>query len=263
MADTRHLGCRSVRSGGSSPPSSTKKKVENKEKNPHIGGMNQENSIDPDKIKAFLEEMCEIFGDEFVVIGGWAVHAHNCKAKSFDGDAMISYAVEGTLRDSYLVTKNARMKKSQFICEAGCDIDLYVEHQHGLRIPFEEVQAYSKLVGKLRVATEEHLLLLKLDAFKDRRHTPKGRKDAEDLLNMLAHLPFNGAEIFEKHLEDEDRNLLAEVVKDKTAAMTLCKGNAVEAKDMRQKAKATLETISGEKQKTHPERDKNAPPDLC
>lgn len=219
--------------------------------------------INPDKIKEFLEEMCGIFGKEFIVIGGWAVHAYECKAKSLDGDAMVSFAAEGTLRDSYIVTKNARMKKSQFLCEAGCDIDLYVEHQHGLRIPFDELQAYSRTIGKLETACPEHLLILKLDAYRARKHTPKGAKDREDLMSMLAGIPLKKTEIFQKYLENADIAALQEVVEDRTCALGLCGQNASAAKTLRQKAAKALATITDDKSRTHPNPNENPPGDLC
>lgn len=219
-------------------------------------------TINPDEIKKILENLCETFGDEFVVIGGWAVHAYNCKSKSFDGDAMVSHIVEGTLNDSYIVTKNPRMKKSQFICEAGCDIDLYVERQHGLRIPFSEIQAYSQQIDRLRVASPEHLLLLKLDAYKDRKHTPKGTKDKEDILSMLAKVPLKKKEIFDTHLDGEDKELLKEVLADKAIAMTLCNQNAFEAKQLRSNASKALKELTNEKPRIPTQKLKDPSQDL-
>jgi len=214
--------------------------------------------IDPIKIKEFLEELCQSFPEDLIVIGGWAVNAYGCKGKSLDGDAMVSHTVEGTLRDSYLVTKNLRMKKSQFICPYGCDIDLYVERQHGLRIPFDEIQAYSQKKGHLRVAAPEHLILLKVDAYRDRKNTPKGSKDKEDILSLLGKVSLTNKDIFERHMEKEDAETLKEIVSDTITALNLANQNSFEAKILRDKAKKTLQYIcENEKQSTRSKKSKD------
>jgi len=167
---------------------------------------------DPQKIKEFMQFLSQTLNDEIIVIGGWAVHAYGCKDTTFDGDAMISYRAEGELGDSYLITKNPRRKKSRFQCEANCDIDLYVEHQHGFRITFEEIQAYHEKRDGMNVACPEHLLVLKIDAFKDRHGKPNGAKDKEDLIRLLIHALFKHPSILEKHFEPEALELLPKAV---------------------------------------------------
>lgn len=197
-------------------------------------------TIDPEAIRSLMQEFTKAFGEEFITIGGWAVAAYGAKGKSLDGDAMISYQVEGILRDSYLVEKNPRMAKSQFICEAGCDIDIYVERQHRLKIPFDEVQAYSNELGGLRVPCPEHLLILKLEAYKGRRATPKGEKDQEDLLQLLDKAAFKNPEILEAYLSEEDQEMLVAITDNVALSQKVCTGNPVEAKTLRTNAKNKL-----------------------
>ena len=211
-------------------------------------------TIDPEAIRSLMQEFTKAFGDEFITIGGWAVAAYGAKGKSLDGDAMISYQVEGILRDSYLVEKNPRMAKSQFICEAGCDIDIYVERQHRLKVPFDEVQAHSKELGGLRVPCPEHLLILKLDAYKCRRATPKGKKDQEDLLQLLVKAPFKNPEILEAYLSEEDQAVVAAIIEDVALSQKLCAGNPVEAKTLRANAKTKLNGLLKKKLTSSPEQ---------
>ena len=222
------------------------------------------NAINQNRIKKVLETFCDHFTGEFILIGDWALHSYSKShpLKELEIDAIVSYAAEGTLNDSYIVTKNPRMKKSQFICEAGCDIDLYVERQHGLRIPFSEIQAYSQQIDRLRVASPEHLLLLKLDAYKDRKHTPKGTKDKEDILSMLAKVPLKKKEIFDAHLDEEDKELLKEVLGDKEIAMTLCNQNTFEAKQLRSNASKALKELTNEKPRIPTQKLKDPSQDL-
>src|SRR5258708_475811 len=89
------------------------------------------------RINAHLIKVSSSMPKEFIVIGGWAVHAHGAKEYSFDGYAMVSFIAHGILRDEYHIVPNPRLDKHQYHYQ-GFDVDLYIEHQHKLRIPFEE-----------------------------------------------------------------------------------------------------------------------------
>lgn len=52
-----------------------------------------------------------------------------------------------------------------------------MEGQHDLAVPYEGMAAHSELRLGIRVACLEHLLILKLRAFLDRRGSAKGDKD--------------------------------------------------------------------------------------
>jgi hypothetical protein len=218
---------------------------------------------DPQKIKEFLEEMCGAFQDEFIVIGGWAVNAHKCKDHSYDGDAMVSYEVEGTLRDSYIITKNSRLKKSQFLSPAGCDIDLYIENQHSLPVDFSELQAYAQKIDNLVVACPEHLIILKVAAAQNRTNTPKGDKDKEDLLLMAANCQFKTPDILKTHLDNEEWEYLREVIDDKKTAMRVSNQNAMAAKTLRARAHQNLlANHNYEKQGPRPRQSQDTPGNL-
>jgi hypothetical protein len=222
----------------------------------------------PEKIRGFLVRMTETFGNQFITIGGWAVNAYACKGKSLDGGAMISFQTEGSLRDSYIVEKNPRMKKSQMLCEANCDIDLYVEHQHGLKVPFDEVQAYCQKKAGLVVPCAEHLLVLKLQAFKERRNSPKGNKDQEDMLQILAKVPFEHPEILERYLEEEDLEILLETTKNVPCSLRITSENAQAAKQLRNQAKRKTGQLlnackePSEKPNPYSGKDQNLAPNL-
>jgi hypothetical protein len=106
------------------------------------------------------------------------------------------------------------------------------------------------------------LLLLKLDAYKDRKHTPKGTKDKEDILSMLAKVPLKKKEIFDTHLDEEDKELLKEVLADKAIAMTLCNQNAFEAKQLRSNASKALKELTNEKPRIPTQNLKDPSQDL-
>jgi hypothetical protein len=199
----------------------------------------------PLAIKSFLEELCASFGKEFIVIGGWAVYSYNARNLTFDGVAVISYEVQGCLRDSYAVTKNARMKKEQFVGPTGHDIDLYVERQHGLPVDYGELHAYAKQRADLWVACPEHLITLKLEAARDRQGSPKGEKDKLDILALLS-LPdeeFANPELLAKHLDDEKWASLRRISQDTQATGKFCRGNEWDAKNLRKALSAKLEML--------------------
>ncbi|MBV9392322.1 MAG: hypothetical protein JOY96_10560, partial [Verrucomicrobia bacterium] len=179
---------------------------------------------DPLQIRSFLVELCQGLHPDFIVIGGWAVYAYSPYKMSLDGDAIISYAAEGTLRDSFEVTKNLRMKKSQFLSPLGIDIDLYVENQHSLPVSFAEAQAYSRQIEGLTVVCPEHLLVMKLRAALQRGTTAKGLKDRQDIIAILDRAEFLNPELFEKHLSNEDWQILHEVIRDSDAVLAYLGG---------------------------------------
>src|SRR6185436_10365237 len=101
----------------------------------------------------------------------------------YDADFYISFADMGDLRDIEEVTANRRLSKHQMI-KHGFEFDIYTERQSTLVLPYDVVLASSQIVGGIRVASPEHLLVLKLEAFADRKGSAKGDKDAKDLLRI-------------------------------------------------------------------------------
>lgn len=193
------------------------------------------------RIRAELAELSGLLDGDFIVIGGWAVHAYKPFQLTFDGDAMVSLEAAGVLRDFYEITPNPRMRKAQFVSRAGCDVDLYIERQHGLRVPFDRAQAASRVVEGLRVACPEHLLALKCDAALARRGSAKGEKDTCDLVALLSldasHYTLPGELVF---VSPEGWELLAAVASDVAASERFCGGNSKEAARLRRDLAAAL-----------------------
>lgn len=197
--------------------------------------MNADEQQDALRIREFLAEMCADLAPDFVVIGGWAAYAHGSGQLSLDGDALISYAALGTLRDLYEVTPNHRMKKEQFRGPTGHDIDLYVERLHGLAVPFDEAQACAQQRGGLLVICPEHLTILKLKAEAARRGSGKGDKDALDIILLWEKglADFAYPELLTTALDAPDWTRLGEILADKRLTEIACDGNAWEAKALR------------------------------
>ncbi len=179
-----------------------------------------------ERIKEHLIKISRSMPKEFIVIGGWAVHAHGAKEYSFDGDAMVSFVAHGVLRDEYPVVPNPRLDKCQYHYQ-GFEIDLYVEHQHKLRVPFEELQAYAQEKMDMWVACPEHLLVLKLGAIKDRGHSPKGQKDKEDVAKLLMVIaPQPNCALLNSHLNDDDIKVIYEIVNNREVNLAIANGNS-------------------------------------
>jgi len=103
---------------------------------------------------------------------------------SHDADVMISLSDLSALRDEVELVSNRRLGKHQVIVE-GVDVDVYVERQNTLAVPYDELFSEAVSYGDMRVACPEHLLVLKLAAYAGRRGTAKGDKDARDLVRLL------------------------------------------------------------------------------
>lgn len=167
-------------------------------------------TVDPEQWAALWTGVCEIsehFPEGVVFIGGVAVYLHTRAEHlpeqwiefSHDGDLYISLADFGDLRDTEEVTANRRLTKHQFI-KNGIDFDVYLEHNNGLRVTYADVLTHALVVERVRIASLEHLLLLKLDAFADRRGSAKGRKDERDLIR-IGHLMASPYRVKRKQLE--------------------------------------------------------------
>jgi hypothetical protein len=165
-------------------------------------------------IEKFLRELTEQYGEipAVIVIGGFAVRAHGATRFSHDGDIMVDMGTYAALRDQYTVYKAERLGKSEFRTPSNIEIDVYVENQHKLRVPFDEAQAYAVKKKGLWVACVEHLLILKLDALKDRGNTDKGEKDIDDILLLLSRNEIAHPDLLKRHLRSGDWSILDEVI---------------------------------------------------
>ena len=202
--------------------------------------------MQPQEFNRLMEasaELAELLPNGLVYIGGIAVYMHainHAKTQEMaetthDADLYISLVDLTDLREIEELTSNRRLGKHQLI-KKGFEFDVYAERQSNLQVPYDEVAAHSVVFEPFRVASIEHLLVLKMAAYLDRKGSVKGEKDARDILRLAAicqatdHafrpslvLPYWG---------DEEMEVLAQVAKGPASA-SLSKGNAQQAKAIR------------------------------
>jgi hypothetical protein len=203
----------------------------------------QTNTDDFQRLLVACDEVSHEYPEGVVYIGGIAVYLHainNPRTEQYaesthDADFYISLSDMGDLRDAEEVVPNRRLSKHQMMRD-GFEFDIYTERQSGLIVSYDAVMASAKKYDAFRVAGLEHLLVLKLEAYRDRRQSTKGQKDAKDIFRiaMLAaegETPFDWA-LADPYLTDEHFRLLEEVWRG-TAAVNLARGNAKLAKALR------------------------------
>ena len=189
-------------------------------------------------------DLCQSFSDNLpgvVFIGDVALHLHASESSSagivpeihHDADFMISFSGYGDLKDMEEITYNPRRFKHQMIVD-GVEFDVYVERLNRLIVPYDEIYAHADKIGKVRMACLEHLLVLKLEAFKSRKHTSKGEKDRRDLAKIGLLLGRKSRiDLIDPYMRDELAELMREVAKS-SVFHDLCERNVHEAKRMRE-----------------------------
>ena len=209
---------------------------------------------DFETLLAACAEVAQLFPDGVVFIGGIAVYLHaknhaqtsELAELTHDADFYISLADMGDLRDIEEVTANRRLSKHQMI-KRGFEFDIYTERQSTLVVPYDVVLVASKVIGGIRIASLEHLMVLKLAAFADRKDSAKGDKDAKDLLRIAAVAKHSGvpfrAERVTPYLRDGHLELLTRV-ECGPHAMSLARGNAMQAKRLRQSLSKIIAELS-------------------
>lgn len=175
-----------------------------------------------------------------VFIGGVATYLHTVNSpltkklveSSHDSDLMISLADLSDLRDATEVIGNPRLGKHQVIVD-NVAFDVYVERNHKLIIPYDDLFAHAISYGPMRVASLGHLLLLKLEAYIDRAGSRKGDKDERDLVNIgiLTGSKPNDEEL-SPFLRDKHVHALEMIARSRVFT-DLCRGNTHDAKTMR------------------------------
>ena len=197
-----------------------------------------------------IQEIAEMFRDDVVFIGGIAVYLHSVAAKmpfterSHDADLYVSLAAYDDLRSIETVTSNPRLRKKQFI-KYGMDYDVYVEHNHSLAVPFTNIFARSTLIDGVRIASLEHLLVLKLLAYISRKNTPKGPKDARDIIRivlLLRHVGTVRNDRVAPYFTTEMSQVLTELSRSKEF-VTLTRGNLHEARVLRDQYTFTIKQV--------------------
>ena len=195
------------------------------------------------KLIGVCGEIAQDFPDGLVFIGGIAVYLHSLNFKetealaetTHDGDFYISISDMADLREIEELTSNRRLSKHQMI-KRGFEFDVHTERQAALAVPFDEVEAHSQTYDLFRVACPEHLLVLKMAAYKDRKGSVKGEKDVRDILKIVSILEKSEnscrSSLILPYWTDEEIDELKKISKGPApAAMT--GGNVHEAKNFR------------------------------
>jgi hypothetical protein len=195
------------------------------------------------RLLTICQELGEAFPDGLVYIGGIAVYLHTVNSEltrhlaetTHDADFYISIADMADLRDLEEVTPNRRLFKHQLI-KGGFEFDIYTERHSALIVPYDQVVARAVSYETLKVASVEHLLVLKLEAYRQRRASSKGRKDAKDLIRIVLVSEKNRVDssVLDAYLSDDHRALLQDIARG-PEFLSLAQGNAKQAKDYRQK----------------------------
>jgi hypothetical protein len=195
-----------------------------------------------------VSEIHKLFPDGVAFIGGIAVYAHMMDAEggvglaamSHDGDLMIRLVDFSDLRDLEMLTPNRRLGKQQFV-KSGFEFDVYVENQHDLAVPADEVIAWSDIRHGIRVACLEHLLILKMKAYEDRAGSSKGVKDKDDIARIL----FAGREWRKECLDrlTDDMLTKCERIVAGDAPVRLMGGNLHHAKALRGRIRTSLDAL--------------------
>lgn len=206
-----------------------------------------------DKLLSTAAEMAGRFPEGLIYIGGIAVYLHavNCQETApmaeatHDADFYLSTSDLAVLRGTEELVPNRRQTKLQ-ISKDGIYLDVYVERQSSLIVPYDLVAAHSVDHGGIRVAGFEELLALKLEAYRDRKGSAKGAKDARDLFRIAAIVELSGADFdanrCASYLTDQHQQLLADVVRS-PVAMEMASGNAVAAKRLRSSMQNLVQRI--------------------
>jgi hypothetical protein len=153
-----------------------------------------------------------------VFIGGVAV-AQYAKQRnpileeaSHDADLYLSLLGKNEMRDRYEVLRNERLGKDSVLVD-GEDFDLYIERQHRLAVPYDQIRANSTTINDIRVASLEHLLILKLDAAADRLGSAKGDKDQRDIARIVMLLEHPRPSLLKQHLDERRLRTLQSVAR--------------------------------------------------
>lgn len=121
---------------------------------------------------------------DFILIGGWAVFLLTKQAKSKDIDIVINFNQLEKIKNNEEVSKNNRLKRYE-IKRENIDIDIYVEHYSELAIPVEDIKEYTIKTQGFTIPMPSLLLILKQEAYQNRKNTVKGEKDLIDILSIL------------------------------------------------------------------------------
>ena len=195
------------------------------------------------KLLSICQEIASTYPEGVVFIGGIAIYLHSINHKetralaefTHDADFYISLADLADLRDREEVVANRRLNKHQII-KSGFEFDIYTERHAALVVPYDQAAAHAVSYDKLRVAGLEHLLVLKLEAYRERRFSAKGQKDAKDIIRAVLVADARGKALDRRRciaFLSEDHIRLLEQIQRGPEFLSLTKGNAHDAKRLR------------------------------
>ncbi len=195
-----------------------------------------------------VQDFVALVPEGVVVIGGVAVFLHVLSSKrtdlgsefTHDADFMIDRAALGTVRDLFEVTVNKRLQMYQ-VEYSDVEFDIYLERQHHLRVDYAELAMAADDIEGLRVAHKQHLMLLKLAAYKDRGSSAHGKKDSRDLTKLMV-LSAKDALLPSALFSEEDLALLERALEDGLVGLT--RGNLHQAGTLRKEARKFLARVA-------------------
>lgn len=206
-----------------------------------------------DQLLQACAELADWFPEGLVFIGGMAVYLHAINQEAtralaettHDADLYISLADMADLRELEELTSNRRLGKHQLI-KRGFDVDVYTERQSSLPVPYDQVMAHSQAHDVFKIACLEHLLVLKMAAYQDRKGSTKGEKDARDILRIAvvaqaAESPMDPALVLPYWTTTELQ--LLRLIEKGVAPLALSSGNAHEARRFRQSMKELVDAL--------------------
>lgn len=136
----------------------------------------------------------------FILIGGWAVFIYTQSLKSKDIDLVLEFAELEKMRQKFAIIKNERLKKYEARTEE-VEIDLYLPFYSNPGLPAEEIKKWTQNLEGFIAPKKEVLLILKLQAYLERKGSVKGRKDLIDIVSLLQLSDFDWP-IFKKAIRD-------------------------------------------------------------
>ena len=128
---------------------------------------------------------------QFVLIGGWATYFYTKSIKSTDIDIYINFddffKLQSELSNKGIfVNYNKNLNKYE-VKDENIEIDIYTPDKCNLIISCKEVfeKRLYEIIESFKVIKIEYLIILKLDAERNRGTTIKGFKDRSDILALL------------------------------------------------------------------------------
>ena len=180
--------------------------------------------------------------DDFIVIGGIALHCHmyECGLSpiigTHDADIVCGENSFTYLRDEYAVTPTARMSKHEYktVLPVGdsnqqVDVDVYFTFQHDLDISDKEILDHAVVCNGVRCAHLVHLLILKVDnylKFDGQKTSDKFKKVLHDIIQLIGLMEINEttSSLLKSNINQDRLEAVKEIANDNPEVYrTVCK----------------------------------------